>query len=30
MCEHRADEPLPMQGLQDEHSVDTTNVVRIW
>ena len=30
MCERRADEQLPIQGLHDEHSVDTTNVMRIW
>ena len=30
MCERRADEQLPMQGLHDGRSVDTTNVICIW
>ena len=30
MCKRRADEQLPMQGLHDEHSVDTTDVMCIW
>ena len=30
MYERRADEQLLLQGLHDEHSEDTTNVMCIW